>query len=106
MRVTNAIQRKTYKRGSVSMHYELRLFSKSEKYPSGYCFQVAHYSNAVLALEQFGKSVELAEGSHKSLADAKMPAKAHEILASYIQLVRRHDAATYLDQVATWEYQQ
>lgn len=106
MRVTNAIQRNTYKDRTVIMNYELRLFSKSEKYPSGYCFQTAHYSNAVLALEQFGKAVELAEGCHKSLADAKMPAKAHEILASHIQLVRFNDAATYLDQVATWEYQQ
>ena len=87
-------------------YYEVRLFNKSEKYPSGYCFQVAHYSSAVAALEQFGKSVELAEGCHKSLAEAKMPAKAHEVLASQIQVVRRYDSASYLDEVATWEYQQ
>jgi hypothetical protein len=87
------------------MYYELRLFSKSEKHPHGYCFQVAQYSSPIKGLDEFGKAVELAEKNHKTFDAAKMP-KLSRPFAQNIQLVRFHDTAGWLDEVATWEYQQ
>lgn len=85
-------------------YYELRLFSKTEKHPEGYCFQVAYYTKKVLGLEQFDGCVERAKDWHKIFEAEKIPLNKRPF-ADFIQLVCRDEEATWLDEVATWKYQ-